>query len=470
MAALPTLPRILVTGAVTAMILAIAGPAAARKRKAEPPPPPVPVRGDLSALTVPIEGDYRRESSSDNVVDMVLEPGQTMVLADLDGPGTIDRLFIAIEGADSFPRDVVLRITWDGAAGPSVQAPLGDFFAVGSGAGQDLQSSPMVVASQGRAFTSLWKMPFSKSALIEIENQGGHETRHLSWEVSWRKQERLPQGSLYFHAQYNQVAPAQDGVSMPVLRASGTGQFVGLAMTVRVGEPGTWNNGLVHFRVDGSDRKGPGDLSLANYFGFLFGMQPGPGATQGCTLDEGTREGARASVYRFHLDDPVAFGSSIEVSVDHGPRNGRDDHQATVAYWYQDQPAVPFVKLAAARDRRWPAPTREELTLWDRADELNKTVLDAYRAGDMDAARTGLEELIEVEPHSVYASYNLACLYALQGDTDKALHMLTQAIDLGFTELSFARHDPDLANLRDHERFRFLVKWEDAEEAAPAKE
>jgi len=209
--------------------------------------------------------------------------------------------------------------------------------------------------------------------------------------------------------------------------------------------------------VDGDSTQGPGALPALNYFGNIFGLGKVNGAVQGTTLDEGNRVKARSSVYRFHLTDPVPFSQSIELHLDHGVANTRMDRLAGVAYWYQDKPAVPFQKIVSGRARRWKAPSDAELALWKRSDELNTEVLAAYRRSDFDDARTLLEELLELEPQSVYASYNLACLYSLSGEQDKALHMLEQAIELGFTELGFARHDPDLGSLHGHARFRKLV-------------
>ena len=402
-------------------------------------------------------GSFGRTSSADQDGDVVLLPGDGVVLAELKGPGIIDRIFVAIEGSDTFWRDILIRITWDGAAGPSVQAPIGDFFAVGPGARQELQSIPFAVQSAGRSFTSLWKMPFAQSAKVELVNEGIHETRQLVWEVDYRSQVTLADDSLYFHAQYTQASPPEPGRPLTAMRASGTGQYVGMSVISQNGEPGNWANGAVRFHIDGVNDKGPGAVSILNYFGNIFGLSKVSGPYQGCTLQEGNREKARHSVYRFHIHDPVPFEQSIEVLVDHGPENERTDRMAAVTYWYQSVPAVPFDKIASARNRRWDAPSDEEIALWKRADELNSEVLGAYRAKDLEKARVLLEELVQLEPTSVYAAYNLACLYSLHGEKDRALHMLQQAIELGFTELSFARHDPDLQGLHDSERFRVLV-------------
>lgn len=442
---------------VAALAVLLVPAAASAKKKKEAPPAPPMATDALSALTTRAPGEFGRAASADRGGEIVLPAKESIVLADLTGPGVIDRLWIAVEGSDTFWRDIVVRITWDGGVAPSVEAPIGDLFAVGPGARQDLQSAPMQVSSQGRSFTSLWKMPFAQSARVELVNQGRSPTRQLLWEVEWRKLPAQAEDTLYFHARYAQANPALDGRPLGVLRTSGRGHWVGLSLATQLGEPGAWGNGKIHVDVDGSKRKGPAATPILNWFGHLFGVSVEPGAYAGATLDEGTRVKARTSVYRFLIQDPVPFDKSIEVQIDHGKKNERADRIATVAYWYQDTPAVPSDELAAARDRQWEAPTADELAAWERADELNTAVIDAYRTQDLETAFELLKELIALEPDLVYANYNLACLHALRGEVDEALHLLEQAIELGFEELSFARQDPDLESLRDHERFRKLV-------------
>jgi len=315
----------------------------------------------------------------------------------------------------------------------------------------------MMVQSGGRALTSLWKMPFAESATITLLNEGSSPTRQLNFEVEYRRLESLPADSLYFHARYVQRNNPEQGKPVTVLRTSGRGQYVGLSLAVQNGEPGAWGNGAIQFDVDGGNGEGPAGLSLLHYFGMVFGVGPQRGAFQGSTLDEGDREGARSTVYRYHVHDPVPFEQSLQIEVQHGTDNQRSDAIAAVAYWYQSEVATPFERLAAVRERRWEAPSDEELALWKRTDQINEEVLSAYRRNDYPEATRLLEELLSLEAKSVYASYNLACLYALAGSADRSLHMLAQAIELGFSELSFARHDPDLTSLHENPRFRHLV-------------
>jgi len=441
---------------VVTLALLVSTPAHARKKKAPPPPQAPAASSALEALTKPVDGAFGRVSSADKAGDPVLEAGGSITLADVAGPGVVDRIWIAIEGSDTFWRDIVVRITWDGAETPAVHAPIADFFAVGPGARQTLQSVPMSVQAGGRSFTSLWKMPYGSKATIVLDNEGVHDTRVLAWEVDYRT---VPVGEepLLFHAKYTQASPPEPGTPTTVLRTSGNGHYVGMALALQSSEPGNVGTGNVTFNVDGDAARSPGAQPLIRYFGNLFGANETRGPWSGTTLAEGNRVKARTSFYRFQVHDPVPFTSSMEITVDHGPKNERTDRMSAVVYWYQQGTAPAFGKFAVARDRRWPAPSDEELALWKRADEVDDEIIDAYRRMDLDKARTLLEELIELEPDNAIASYNLACLYALQGEEAKALHMLEQAIDLGFSELSFARHDPDLKALHEHERFKKLV-------------
>jgi hypothetical protein len=416
-----------------------------------------PNSGPLADLTIKGDGYLAGASSADSGIEAILGPSESVTIAEIGGPAVIERIWLGIEGADSFWRDLVLEITWDDASGPSVQAPVGDFFAVGPGPRQEIQSLPLVVQSAGRSMTSYWEMPVRRKAVVKLRNEGVQATRQLRWDVTWRKVDRLPKDSMLFHAQYRQAGPADPSRPFQAATIRGDGQMVGLSMAVQNAEPGAWGTGEIVFQADGGRPAGPGRLPLLNYFGHLFGVGQSDGPSLGATVAEGTRVGARNSVYRFHLSDPVPFSKALDIWVFRGVGNRRGDRMAGVTYWYQSAPAA-APGLPDARLRRWKAPDDAKLEAWKRADEIDEEVLAAYRRNDFAQARRLLEELIELEPDSVYASYNLACLYALEGDEAKALHMLEQAIELGFTELSFARQDPDLASLHAHERFRRIVE------------
>jgi tetratricopeptide (TPR) repeat protein len=67
-------------------------------------------------------------------------------------------------------------------------------------------------------------------------------------------------------------------------------------------------------------------------------------------------------------------------------------------------------------------------------------------------------ELTRLRPREPENWYNLACSYALIGDSEKALAALEQGIDLGYDDGEWMRTDPDLAALRQDPRFLAMVK------------
>jgi len=79
----------------------------------------------------------------------------------------------------------------------------------------------------------------------------------------------------------------------------------------------------------------------------------------------------------------------------------------------------------------------------------------AYSAGDFQTYTEELETAHLLNPDSLYTRYNLACGYALTGQTARALTMLTwlteARVDFNMAD------DPDLASLADNPRFQELV-------------
>ena len=64
--------------------------------------------------------------------------GSTVTLADIDGPGIINHIWITVTNktteADCFGlSDLVIRMYWDDEKVPSVESPLGDLFCCGFG-------------------------------------------------------------------------------------------------------------------------------------------------------------------------------------------------------------------------------------------------------------------------------------------------------------------------------------------------
>ena len=78
--------------------------------------------------------------------------------------------------------------------------------------------------------------------------------------------------------------------------------------------------------------------------------QPFSGPYSGITLPGGPNWAGKASLYRFHIEDPVHFRESIRVTIEHGHANRRSDDVSSTAYWYQLEPHASF-GLAPVADR-----------------------------------------------------------------------------------------------------------------------
>jgi len=74
----------------------------------------------------------------------------------------------------------------------------------------------------------------------------------------------------------------------------------------------------------------------------------------------------------------------------------------------------------------------------------------AIREQDPERARELYEEGLASDQDGQWAHYDLACWHALHGDPAEARRLLDRAIELGGEEVrAQAKHDPDLAGLRD---------------------
>ena len=70
---------------------------------------------------------------------VVIEPGKTYTVAEISGSGTIEHIWMTPTGDW---RLSILRMYWDGETTPSVEVPVGDFFAMGWGKYAQISSLP----------------------------------------------------------------------------------------------------------------------------------------------------------------------------------------------------------------------------------------------------------------------------------------------------------------------------------------
>jgi quercetin dioxygenase-like cupin family protein len=75
------------------------------------------------------------------------------------------------------------------------------------------------------------------------------------------------------------------------------------------------------------------------------------------------------------------------------------------------------------------------------------------RAGRYDEARRLIHEGLEAKPGSAPLLYDLACVEAIAGESDKALELLSEAVATDDRFREYAQTDDDFASIRDDPRF-----------------
>ncbi|MCX6575092.1 MAG: DUF2961 domain-containing protein [Candidatus Aminicenantes bacterium] len=293
---------------------------------------------------------------------VVIKPKETFVLADVQGMGAIQQIWMTPSGTWRF---AILRFYWDGEKEPSIEAPIGDFFACGWGRYAQISSLPVCV-NPGRAFNSYWQMPFRKSFKVTLENMA-EENFTIYYQINYTLTE-VPEDAAYFHAQFRRVNPLPyKNVYMLLDGVKGWGHYVGTYMAWGVNNNGWWGEGEIKFFLDGDtdfptiagtgtedyfcgsyDFDAPGPDGVIRYTEFTT---PYAGLAQVIRGDGHYNVEQRFGLYRWHIMDPVRFEKDLKVTIQAlGWRSGGrylplQDDIASVAYWYQVEPHAPFPKL-----------------------------------------------------------------------------------------------------------------------------
>jgi len=308
-----------------------------------------------------------------------IKPGETLTLADIEGPGSIQQIWMTPTGTY---RHTILRIYWDDQEQPSVECPVADFFASAFTSYKvfaPIASLPICV-NPGNAFNSYWPMPFRNRCRITMENIGLDDAR-VFFQINYALND-VPEDAAYFHAQFRRVNPQPYGKVYTILDGvQGKGHYAGTYMAWGLNNRGWWGEGEIKIYLDGDIPPAPGsvDKHVAEHGGECFPTICGTGtedyfcgsynfenkATKQyqefttpyagvphIVRPDGVYDSQmRFSMYRWHIADPIRFDDDIAVTIQalgwrsHGRYLPLQDDIASVAYWYQTLPTAPFPDL-----------------------------------------------------------------------------------------------------------------------------
>ena len=306
-----------------------------------------------------------------------VKPDETITLAEIDGPGKIQSIWMGGDISYNF----IIRMYWDGQETPSVEAPLSAFFGFAfsdSVRDQDgnfpTLNSAMILVAPCRGMNCYWPMPFRKHCRITLTNRSPNREKSTYYMITGIREE-IPEDSLYFHATYRQSFPTpRDGVYTILDGVKGHGHLAGVALfSATNGSNGCWVEGETKMYIDGDQYPSFNYTGTEDYFcgSYAFGYdkpevghyQQYSGLYAGMYAVLGDREvhynyQPRFMMYRWHIPDPICFEESIRVVIQnmhftsHGHRPRRDDY-SSMAYWYQNLSGTPLA----------PLPSDEELEL-----------------------------------------------------------------------------------------------------------
>ncbi len=315
--------------------------------------------GLLAAL--PEIRDFRAERVSsfdrtggnlDGGQDKPIQPGETRVLAELEGAGAITHIWATIASGDPHHlRNLVLRMYWDGEEHPSVETPIGDFFGLGHALYYQYACRPIQIGT-AKGLNCFWRMPFADGALVTLTNEGPVPVGAFYYYIDFQRYAALEPGAARFHAQYRQAFPCPPGENYVLLEAEGRGHYVGCNLSIHNRADGWWGEGDDMIYVDGEETPSLHGTGSEDYFGgaWCYG-EAFSNLYLGCPLRGPHTRGGLWNVYRYHIEDPIPFAKSIRVTIEHGHANDRADDFASVAYWYQTEPHAPYPALPAAEAR-----------------------------------------------------------------------------------------------------------------------
>ncbi len=342
----------------------------------------------LSSLSLARAGRRKRESSYDrsggNKDYYSIFPGENKAICEIRGAGAITHIWMtmATDGASEeafLPRKIVLRMYWDGEDGPSVEAPIGDFFGMGHGLTRNFTSAALMMSPEdGKAFNCFFRMPYAEGARIEVESEADSPIKFYFY-IDYEEYDALPEDELRFHAQWRRECPT-DGVpdqgqgmdnayfefggknitgdgNYVILDAVGKGHYVGCNFNVHnLRETREWNwygEGDDMIFIDGEPW--PPTLhgtGMEDYFNTAWCPQQEVCTPyHGIILGGGWNWSGKISTYRYLILDPIMFEKSVRVTIEHGHNNHRSDDVSSTAYWYQEEPHRPFGPLPKVADR-----------------------------------------------------------------------------------------------------------------------
>jgi hypothetical protein len=279
-----------------------------------------------------------------------VEPGETVVLADVTGPGRLTHLWVTIGTLAGGARPLTLRgqrleVFYDGGGEPSVSVPVPDLFGAVHGVCASYGST-LTAVNERRGFSSRVPMPFGAALRMTYTNESD-TTVVLYYQADFL----MGSGGAYLHAAFrreNLTTPGDDFEIVPA-GLTGPGRYLGATIGVRIlDQEHWWGEGEVKVYLDGETTPTICGTGTEDYLDSAWGLGEFAAPESGAPVVRATDRARQSlvSAYRWHVSDAIVFERSVRVtiqqigaamSVDGAPPAGIDP---TGPGWQQIGPAT----------------------------------------------------------------------------------------------------------------------------------
>jgi len=326
-----------------------------------------------------LHGPQTRQLTTFNVATrektVNLPRGQRVTIGTVDGCGFIAKLWLTFPGyfwqhwspnspvSQTILKTLILRIYFDGASRPAVEAPVGDFFGNGLCEVPNFASQYFGMSSGG--FFCSFPMPFRKGFRIEMENVDETIDTYIFTNVLYQLLPELPKDAGYFHAQFR-TAENAGPAPMVLADVTGAGRYVGCTLAMQGAERNYLSfmeaPEFVHVDDDWDTPRIIG-TGLEDYFlgGWYFREGSFIGPHHGVTSKDAFN--ASAAVYRTHDLDAIHFQRRLKFTfvTPWAPERLKPFRYSSVAFLYLDR----------AEGCAEPLPSRDKLLCWYRIKDCD---------------------------------------------------------------------------------------------------
>lgn len=227
-----------------------------------------------------------------------------------------------------------IKIYFDGETSPSVNAPIGLFFATGVNDATYSKSIPC--GNINGEFYNYFSMPFWSNARIELENISHQSIDNVFSRILTSNNTATKKELGYFKTIHNKaIKNYSDNTDYLVANIDGKGKYVGTIIeAVQVNDTFfCWLEGDEHIYVDDAQTPVFIGTGTEDYFNstFYFFFDEYSLQQNGCTNSD---DFYHKSMYRFHLTDPINFEKNIRFQIEHGDFNNKLGIYNSLAFLY----------------------------------------------------------------------------------------------------------------------------------------